>query len=116
MSRLRDTDFSQYLVFNNQSGVTGVFVSTIAGVFILLVAFAFQFLVPPGALRRLPQSQSQRGGYHKRLMAYLHHSESLYREGYQHFKGQIYRMTTTDGMLGPKQFQRETAGSIASQD
>ncbi len=116
MSRLTDTHFSQFLVFNNESGFTGVIISTLTGVFILVLAFAFQSFVPFGALGRLPQSQSQRGGYHKRLMAYLHQSESLYREGYQNFKGQIYRMTTTDGVLGPKEIQGEIAGSTVASE
>ena len=105
MSRLRDTHLGQFLVFNNESGFTGIIVSTLAGVFILVVALAFQFFVPFGTLGRLPHSQSQCGSYHKRLMAYLNHSESLYREGYRHFKEQIYRMTTTDGLLCPKEFE-----------
>jgi len=84
-------------------GAVGI-IAAVLGIIGLVVVVVWSFLAlhsgtgtGTGTVEKLPRSKGQSGNYRQRLVAYLHHAEDLYREGYHSFKGQIYRMTTTDG-------------------
>jgi len=67
------------------------------GVLGICVALLLQRFLDHRSLSQFPLNSSQYGSYPKRLMAYVYHAESLYRQGYNEFKNAAYRMTTVDG-------------------
>lgn len=106
MSHFGDVAFSQ--------GTVGI-IAVVLGIVGLVVVWPL-FALQSGAAEKLPRSKGQYGSYRKRLVAYLHHAEDLYREGYQNFKEEIYRMTTTDGTLRGLVMQPQTSGTDVRQE
>ena len=87
-----------YTNFSNDEIVRACVATVSLAIFILVSTFVSPYVLVAGSLKRLPRIHSQYGSYRKRVTAFLYHAESLYREGYSHFKEGIWRITTTDGL------------------
>ena len=79
----------------------GVFADQVPAVFVGIAVLSITLVgaryLGYRSLNRFPLIGSQYGSYPKRLMAYVYHAETLYREGYAKFRSAAYRMTTADG-------------------
>jgi len=70
----------------------------------LCAARLFPGFVHNQSIKHFPLIGKKYGSYHKRMMAFVHHAESIYIEGFTKFKGAVYRLTTADGMAEPQYF------------
>lgn len=84
-------------MFSYSGDNTSQLPAILVGAVVILVGVVASQLFGYSSLGKFPFTGSQNKSYPKRLMTYLYHAESLYREGYAKFRNVAYRMTTADG-------------------